>query len=121
MTKIIFIEHDGTRHPVEAEDGAVLMRVGHAHIIPTIRGECGGSGACGSCHVYVDVEWREKLPPPEKLEREMIDKLALVKRADSRLTCMIQVAPSLDGLVLRLAEPELAQRQRKALRPNRWK
>jgi 2Fe-2S ferredoxin len=121
VTKIIFIEHDGTEHSVEAEDGAVLMRVGHAHFIPTIRGECGGSGACGSCHVYVAAEWLAKLPPPQKLEREMIDRLSLVKRADSRLTCMLHVAPELDGLVLRLAEPDLALRQRKSLRPNRWK
>jgi 2Fe-2S ferredoxin len=121
VTKIIFIEHDGTEHHVAAEDGASLMRVGHAHFIPTIRGECGGSGACGSCHVYVDAEWLAKLPPPQKLEQEMIGRLILVKRADSRLSCMISAAPDLDGLVLRLAGPELASRQRKALRPKRWK
>ncbi len=121
MTNIIFIEHDGTEHSVAAEDGAVLMHVGHAYFIPTIRGECGGSGACGSCHVYVDAGWLAKLPPPQKLEREMIDRLALVKRAESRLTCMIAATPELDGLVLRLVDPERAARQRTALRPNRWK
>jgi 2Fe-2S ferredoxin len=33
------------------------MRVGQANFIPTIRGECGGTCSCGSCHVYVDPEW----------------------------------------------------------------
>lgn len=40
-TKILFVEHDGTKHKVDAEDGAILMRVGRRNFIPTIRGECG--------------------------------------------------------------------------------
>ncbi|MHB8887055.1 MAG: 2Fe-2S iron-sulfur cluster-binding protein [Methylovirgula sp.] len=107
MTKILFIEHDGTEHPVNAEDGAILMRVGQANFIPTIRGECGGTCSCGSCHVYVDPEWLPKLKPPHELEQMMIDSLELTKRDNSRLTCMILVTPEMDGMVLRLLDPNL--------------
>ena len=37
----------------------------------------------------------------------MIDSLELKKKPNSRLTCMILVTPELDGLVLRLNNPDL--------------
>jgi len=107
MTKILFIEHDGKEHPVEAENGTILMRIGQQNEIPTIRGECGGTCSCGSCHVYVEEAWLTKLKPPHELEQMMIDSLELTKRPNSRLTCMILVAPELDGLVLHLLDPNL--------------
>lgn len=107
MTKITFIEFDGTPHTVEAENGAILMRVGQHNEIPTIRGECGGTCSCGSCHVYVDEAWFGKLKPPHELEQMMIDSLAMTKQDNSRLTCMILVAPEFDGMVLRLPNPNL--------------
>jgi 2Fe-2S ferredoxin len=48
-----------------------------------------------------------KLKPPHELEQMMIDSLELVKRDNSRLTCMILVAPEMDGMVLRLLDPNL--------------
>ncbi|MGB8279134.1 MAG: 2Fe-2S iron-sulfur cluster-binding protein [Methylovirgula sp.] len=107
MTKILFIEHDGTEHKVDAEDGAILMRVGQQNFIPTIRGECGGTCSCGSCHVYVDPAWFPRLKPPHELEQMMIDSLTLTKQDTSRLTCMLLVTPEMDGLVLRLPNPDL--------------
>jgi 2Fe-2S ferredoxin len=106
MTKITFIEHSGKEHPVEAENGAILMRVGQANEIPTIIGECGGTCSCGSCHVYVDEAWLPKLKPPHELEQMMIDSLELTKQPNSRLTCMILVTPEIDGLVVRLMKPD---------------
>jgi 2Fe-2S ferredoxin len=106
MTKITFIEHNGTEHPVDAENGAILMRVGQANQIPTIIGECGGTCSCGSCQVYVDEEWFPKLKPPHELEQMMIDSLELTKQPTSRLTCMILVTPELEGLKLRLMKPD---------------
>jgi len=107
MTKITFIEFNGTPHPVEAENGAILMRVGQANLIPTIRGECGGTCSCGSCHVYVEEGWSDKLKPPHELEQMMIDSLEMTKKPNSRLTCMILVTQELDGLVLHLPNPDL--------------
>jgi len=106
MTKITFTTFDGTPIPVEAEDGEVLMRVGKRCEIPGILGECGGTCSCGSCHVYVDEVWRDRLKPPHELEQMMLDSL-FTKQDNSRLTCMIVVSPELDGLVLHMPNPNL--------------
>jgi 2Fe-2S ferredoxin len=107
MTKITFIEYSGTEHVVDAENGTVLMRVGRANDIPTIRGECGGICDCGSCHVYVEAPWDKKLDPPIELEEMMIGSLTFTKKDNSRLSCRITVTPELDGMVLRLPNPDL--------------
>lgn len=107
MTKITFIEFNGTEHKIDAEDGAVLMRVCQANAIPTIRGECGGICDCGSCHVYVEAPWEQKLDPPIELEEMMIGSLTFTKKDNSRLSCRIIVKPELDGMVLRLPNPDL--------------
>jgi 2Fe-2S ferredoxin len=107
MTKITFIEYNGTEHKVDAEDGMVVMRVGRANDIPTIRGECGGICDCGSCHVYVEAPWEQKLDPPIELEEMMLGSLTFTKKDNSRLSCRITVSPELDGLVLRLPNPDL--------------
>jgi 2Fe-2S ferredoxin len=108
MTRITFIEYNtGKEHPVDAEDGAILMRVCQANEIPTIIGECGGTCSCGTCHVYIDEAWLPRLKPPHELEQMMIDSLELKKKPNSRLTCMILVTPELDGLVVHLNNPDL--------------
>ncbi|ACB94191.1 2Fe-2S iron-sulfur cluster-binding protein [Beijerinckia indica] len=106
MTKMTFITFDGTSIPVEAENGEILMRVGQRCEIPGILGECGGTCSCGSCHVYIDESWRDRVPPVKELEQMMIDSL-MTKQDNSRLTCMILVAPELDGLILHLPNPNL--------------
>jgi len=107
MTKITFIEYSGTEHVVNADDGMNIMRVGQANAIPTIRGECGGICDCGSCHVYVEAPWGEKLDAPNELEEMMLGSLTFTKKDNSRLSCRITVSPALDGLVLRLPNPDL--------------
>ncbi len=107
MTKITFIEYNGTEHTLDAPDGAVLMRFAREHDIPTIRGECGGICDCGSCHVYIEAPWEQKLEPPNELEEMMIGSLTFTKKANSRLSCRITVSPELNGMVLRLPNPDL--------------
>jgi ferredoxin, 2Fe-2S len=99
MTLITFVGPDGTIHAIDAEDGRSLMEIGVKHAIPGIIGECGGSCACGSCHVYVDEEWSDKLPPISDMEREMLE-LTFNTTPASRLGCQIPVTPELAGLVL---------------------
>ena len=33
-----------------------------------IKAECGGACACATCHVYVDEDWKDKIP--EKVRRD---------------------------------------------------
>jgi 2Fe-2S ferredoxin len=100
MTKISFIEDDGTTRVVDATDGLSLMQTAVNNMVPGIDGDCGGDCACATCHVHVEASWLDKLPPVGTTEKSMLD---FCEGADetSRLGCQIKVCPALDGLVVR--------------------
>jgi 2Fe-2S ferredoxin len=100
MPQIVYIEHDGTSHSVEAEIGATVMETALKNGVTGIVAECGGSCTCATCHVYVDKEWFEKLPPRSEDEEDQLD-AAFDVRANSRLSCQIVVSEELEGLVVR--------------------
>ena len=56
MTKVVFIEHDGTEHEVDAENGTNLMEAATKHLVPGIDADCGGACACATCMIYVPEE-----------------------------------------------------------------
>lgn len=101
MPNITFIEPDGTRRIVPATPGESLMQAATRAGVAGIIGECGGSCMCATCHCYADDG--SALPPPEELEAETIEFVALEVTPASRLTCQITAAEALDGLVLRVA------------------
>lgn len=99
MVHIVFIDHDGRRREVDVHDGLSVMEGAVANRIPGIDGDCGGACACGTCHVYVDPDWIDRLAPPKELENKML-KMTFEPRANSRLACQIMVEPCLDGLTV---------------------
>lgn len=105
MTKVVFIEFNGTEHAVEAENGKSLMQTAVDHMVPGIVGDCGGCCTCATCHGYVDEAWISRLKPRSDDETMMLEG-ALAVKPNSRLTCQITVQPELDGLVVRLPESQ---------------
>jgi 2Fe-2S ferredoxin len=105
MTKITFIEHNGTPHTVEIANGKSVMQAAVQNNVPGIDADCGGECACATCHVYVDAAWLPVtgLPVPGSQEASMLS-FAAVTQADSRLSCQITVSDALDGLVVRMPE-----------------
>jgi len=103
MPKITYIEQNGTERTVEAETGATVMETAVNNDIPGILATCGGSCSCATCHVYVDDDWVDKLPPPELEESDMLD-TAHDLQENSRLSCQIKVTDELDGLVVSTPE-----------------
>lgn len=99
MTAVTFVAFDGASRTVEAEPGQTLMQAAVAHQVPGVIGECGGSLACGSCHVYVDENWAEMVGRPSDLEGGMLE-VGVDVRPNSRLACQIRVSEDLDGLVV---------------------
>lgn len=99
--KIRVTDFDGEEHVLPAVDGWRVMEVIRDWGLP-MKAECGGSCACGTCHVHVDPEWMDKLPPATDEEMDQLDMVADV-RENSRLACQILTASDLDGLSLRLA------------------
>jgi 2Fe-2S ferredoxin len=104
MTQIIFIEHNGTRHEIDAADGESVMRAALDQSIPGIDGDCGGCCSCATCHGYVETPMIG-LPERNDTEIAMLAGCNNVQE-NSRLTCQIVIFPELDGLTIRLPESQ---------------
>ncbi len=103
MAKITYIEHDGTQHEIEAENGLTIMETAVKNMVPGIDADCGGACACATCHVYVDASWLEKVGTPDPMEESMLD-FAQERQENSRLSCQLKVSDEVDGIVVRLPE-----------------
>jgi 2Fe-2S ferredoxin len=101
MPKLIFIQHTGEQQVVEAENGQSVMSAAVNSMVRGIIGECGGSCACATCHVYVDQPWFGQLDPPDEMEEGMLEG-AVEPGPQSRLSCQITVTDELDGMILRI-------------------
>src|SRR5277367_6352647 len=101
MPKIRFVEESGVIHDVEAPEGDSVMQAAVANSVPGIDADCGGACACGTCHVYVDPVWLDRIPARLPEEQAMLEFGDTVKE-NSRLSCQIKITAELDGLLLRL-------------------
>lgn len=100
MTAITFITHDGAEVTVESPEGQSLMLAAVNNDVSGIEGQCGGEMACGTCHVYVDSDWEDRMPPIADEEDEMLDALVIQREPNSRLGCQVKTTNDLDGLRL---------------------
>ncbi len=105
MAKITFIEHNGTKHTVDAQNDMTLMEAAVKNMVPGIDADCGGACACATCHVYVEPDWIEKTGDREETEEDMLD-FAFDVQENSRLSCQIKISDELDGLVVKLPEKQ---------------
>lgn len=103
MVQIIYVEHDGTRHAVEAESGNSLMQIAVDNLIPGIDADCGGECSCATCHVMVQEDWIEKVGPPGEMEESMLD-LNPERQSNSRLSCQVTASDELSGLIVSMPE-----------------
>ena len=104
MTEVRVTGRDGSERILDAGNNSVLM--------DTLRdagtgvdGTCGGACACGTCHVYIAPDWAARLPPKSEDEQMMLEAISeLVEvRANSRLSCQIQINATLAGLAIEIA------------------
>lgn len=106
MVGIVFRqESGGAERTVEAPVGQSLMSAAKAAGVPGIEAICGGSMACGTCHVHVDPDWFDKLPPASAGERDILD-CTPEPLATVRLTCQITVTEAMDGLIVTVPESQ---------------
>lgn len=101
MPALEFVLPDQSTRTVDAAVGQTVMDAAVAAMIPGIPAECGGSCACGTCHVHVDEAWFARLPTAGETELSMIEGTD-VPAATSRLSCQIRVTPELHGLRVRV-------------------
>ena len=105
MAKITYIEHNGTNHTVDVQNGLTVMEGAVQNNIPGIDADCGGSMACATCHVYVKEDWFDKINKKNEGEDDMLDQ-AYEPKKYSRLSCQIIVSDDLDGLVVDMPEKQ---------------
>ena len=99
MAKITYIEHNGTNHTVDVQNGLTVMEGAVQNNIPGIDADCGGSMACATCHVYVKEDWFDKINKKSEGEDDMLDQ-AYEPKKNSRLSCQLIVSDDLDGLTV---------------------
>ena len=105
--EVTLIERDGTERTItDAETGKSLMQVARDNDVDGILGECGGSCACATCHVYVDDDWVDRVGGKSDTEQLMLEEV-FDPQPNSRLSCQIKVSEELDGLVVRLPERQV--------------
>jgi ferredoxin len=97
VTLVRFFRADGTLDKeVEAAPGQRLLDVAWAERQP-LEGACEGVMACSTCHVIVEAEDFEKLPPASEEEEDLLDLAAHAGRT-SRLACQIILTDDLERL-----------------------
>ena len=99
--KLYVTDHNGNEQQIEGIDGWQLMEAIRDEGME-IKAECGGACACATCHVYINEEWKNKIPEKSEEEMDMLD-LAFDVQENSRLSCQIIITPDLEGLKLTLA------------------
>jgi ferredoxin len=101
MTLVRFFKSDGTLDKeVDAKPGQRLLDVAWAAREP-LEGACEGVMACSTCHVIVDEEDFERLPPATQEEEDLLD-LASHATRTSRLACQILLTEDLESLSVRI-------------------
>jgi ferredoxin len=101
VTLVRFFRADGTLDKeVEAAPGQRLLDVAWAAREP-LEGVCEGVMACSTCHVILDSEDFDRLPPASEEEEDLLDLAAHATRT-SRLACQIILTDDMASLSVRI-------------------
>ncbi len=102
--KVTFVQNDGVERTFEdVATGQSMMEFGRFNGVEGILGDCGGSCACATCHVYIDPAWKAKVGAPDEVETSTLDMANDVKPGESRLCCQILLRDELDGVRVTVA------------------
>ncbi|MWB78184.1 2Fe-2S iron-sulfur cluster binding domain-containing protein [Pseudooceanicola sp. 216_PA32_1] len=108
MPKVTLINPDDSRIDLDVEVGDSIMRAATAAGIEGIVGDCGGGMSCATCHVVVlDDAYLAKTPEMSLTEDQMLDFTAMEREPNSRLSCQLVMSEEMDGMVVRVADPQL--------------
>ena len=100
MVRLTFVLPQGERVSCVAQPGSSVMEAALVGGIDAVLAECGGTLACGTCHVYVEASQLCLLDAPSDAELQMLEAVAGERRPNSRLSCQLQISDRLDGLIL---------------------
>lgn len=102
MVEVRVTTRDGVEKVVEGEEGLSLMEVIRDNGYDELLALCGGCCSCATCHVHVDPEFLDALPPMSEDEDDLLDS-SDHRNERSRLSCQIPVTAALAGLRVQIA------------------
>ena len=102
MPTLVVVTRDGTEKTVEGEAGLSVMEVIRDAGFDELLALCGGCCSCATCHIHVDSEFVDRVPPMSEDENDLLDS-SDHRNAQSRLSCQIPFDESLDGLRVTIA------------------
>ncbi|MGD9810837.1 MAG: 2Fe-2S iron-sulfur cluster-binding protein [Sphingobium sp.] len=97
MVSIKVVNRSGEETQVEADEGLSLMEVIRDNGFDELLALCGGCCSCATCHVYIDADFADKLPPRSEDEEDLLDS-SDHKTDLSRLSCQVAINAGLEGL-----------------------
>lgn len=103
LISINFIEGN-TQKTVLVKVGDNLLNICKKHNIQII-GACEGNCACSTCHIILEENLYNKLPPPKEEEEDMLD-LAYGVRKTSRLACQVNITKDFNNTKIFLLEKQ---------------
>ncbi|MEN9063038.1 2Fe-2S iron-sulfur cluster-binding protein [Ponticoccus litoralis] len=103
MPTVTFITPSGASRTIQAKVGNSLMETARDHGVDGIVAECGGACACSTCHVFLEPEWCDKVPPVAELEADLLEFTSEPATEYSRLSCQIRITDALEGLTVRIS------------------
>lgn len=102
MTNLLVITPSGSRRQIEAATGVTIMENIRNAGIGELAALCGGCRSCATCHVYVEVERSDVLPPMSDEENDLLD-ASDHRRTNSRLSCQIVVTAEMGTISVEIA------------------
>ena len=108
MAEVRVTDRNGAQSTISADNGRPLMEALRDAANLNLQGTCGGAMSCGTCHVYIQQAWNDKLPARSEDEQMMLEAIGdLVEvRPNSRLSCQIELNEALNGIEVEIA-PEV--------------
>lgn len=102
MVEVRVTTREGVESVVEGEEGLSLMEVIRDAGYDELLALCGGCCSCATCHVHVDPEFLDALPPISDDEDDLLDS-SDHRNERSRLSCQIPITAALAGLRVQIA------------------
>jgi len=97
MSEIVVTTRTAEQHVVPGESGVSVMRLIKDAGIDELNAACGGFCSCATCHIYVDPDFTNVIPPISSDESDLLEGAAH-RTEFSRLACQIVFQPSMGGL-----------------------
>ena len=102
MPQLLITMRDGLEKSLEGETRHSVMEIIRDNGVDELLALCGGCCSCATCHVCVDPAFAGSLPAMSDDENDLLDGSSH-RRPESRLSCQIPFAESLDGLMVTIA------------------